>query len=204
MEHRSERGGLRLEQSELDRHHNDAEVLSTERESVFDNPLNAIFVVDRWQVKEMYLTPQKVKALWEKTQEHKTLFTDFTRDDPSTFVYHITNPDTYWLEIFEGKMLVGLICVMNFKFIDAEVHIMFFDRKPAEKVEVYRSVMAYLFENFPLQRITVVIPAIYFATIRLAERLGFRKEGTKRKAVLIGGNWIDQYIYGILRTELWA
>jgi hypothetical protein len=98
---------------------------------------------------------------------------------------------------------VGLITLEGMQqVVDAEAHLVFFDRDLASKVELCRDTMRWLFETFPLKRISVSIPAIYYATIRLVSQLGFTMEGRKRQAVLIGGKWIDVKMFGILREEI--
>lgn len=38
-------------------------------------------------------------------------------------------------------------------------------------------------------------------SIKLEERLGFRKEAHFKKSLLIKGKWVDDIIYAILKTE---
>ena len=98
--------------------------------------------------------------------------------------------------------MVGIVWFGDMdQVVDCTAHMVFFDRQPAEKLELCRTLMQWMFDQFPLHRITVTPPAIYHATIRLLEKLGFTKEGCKREAVLLGGKWNDQLIFGITRKE---
>lgn len=163
----------------------------------------SIIETDRWSVKPMQLSIEKLERLWEILQRHKTLFSDFTRGDKNVWIGLVTRTDTYWLEVYDIKTddLVGIIYFENIMSVDIEAHMVYFDRKPAEKIEVGKAIIRHMFANFPIQRITVVIPVIYNATGRMLDKLGFKREGKKRASVLLGGHWVDQYMYGILRGE---
>jgi len=165
--------------------------------------MEPLLVVDRWTIYELELTREKITALWNLLQKYRTLFSDITYQDAGNFVQAVTANDSLWFEVREHDAIVGIIWFGDIhQVVDCTVHVVFFDRKPAEKIEVCRAVMRWMFKNFPIHRITVTPPTIYLATVRLLERLGFTREGTKREAVLMGGQWNDQAIYGITRTEV--
>lgn len=170
--------------------------------NVLESHSEILLNVERWNVREMVLTRPKLVALWAMMERHKTLFSDLTKGDFDNWVRYLASPDSYWLEVYEGNQLVGII---NFtdthQCVDMLAHMVFFDRQPREKLEVCRQVMLWMFKHFHINRITIMPPVIYYATIRLVEALGFKEEGCKRGAVLIGGKWIDQKIYGMLREE---
>lgn len=162
-----------------------------------------VLVYEQWTVRHMVLTWDKVKWLWDTLQAYKTLFSDFVRGDYGNFFNLLTSRDTLWFEVWEGEEVVGLFWLSDLHLLtDANVHTMFFDRKPAEKTELTRRMLWWFFKNFPVNRVTAQPPGIYHATIRLMERLGFKHEGTKRGAILIGNKWNDQVIYGITRSEV--
>jgi len=156
-----------------------------------------------WEAREMRLTWDKVSALWDMLCRHKTLFSDLTRGDVGNYVRLLIQPHTYWLEICDENDLVGIIYFDSFdEVVDIRGHMVFFDRKPAEKVELCRLVVQYMFENFAINRITVPVPALYHATARLMKKLGLTHEGTMRDKMLIGGRWHDVLIFGITRREV--
>ncbi len=158
--------------------------------------------LDQWEVKDMELNPYKVERLWHTLQRHKTLFSDITSGDASNFILAIMSQNTMWFEVRERGILVGLIWFSDLhQVVDITAHMAFFDRRSFEKLNVCRQVVKWMFANMAIHRITVTPPAIYHATIKLLKRLGFVHEGTKREAVLIGGRWHDQLIFGITRSE---
>ena len=162
-----------------------------------------IVQVDKWTIHEMELSKEKVSALWEILQRYKTIFSDITKMDPGNFVQAITSPESMWFEVREHDILIGIIWFGDMhQVVDCTAQMVFFDRRPAEKLEVCRAMMKWMFRSFPIHRITVTPPAIYHAVIRLLEKLGFKREGCKREAVLMGGKWNDQLIYGLTRTEV--
>lgn len=179
--------------------------LHSELESTRDKDgILLIAEYSKWRVRELQLTPEKLAYIWEQMQLHKALFSDMTRDDKINFRNIITSKDTFWMEVLDDQdNLIGLIYLMNMQWvIDAEAHIVFFDRQPAEKALLCRQVIQWLFENFPFHRLSATIPSIYFATIRLAKKIGFKDEGIKRESQLIGNKWVHEEMLGILRAEV--
>jgi len=166
--------------------------------------MTKILQVGMWEVREMVLTKEKVERIWKLLQDYRTLFSDLTRGDYNAWVQYITDPNTYWLEIYGEKDLVGVVYFEQLNaMIDFEGHMMFFDRRPAEKKEVLRELLKFMFARFDLlNRITLNVPKMYYATRRLALAMSFVEEGTKREAVMIGGKWCDLISYGILRRQV--
>ena len=174
------------------------EMQRVERNAVPDRVLE----VGRYNVRMMTLTPAKVVELWRKLSRFRTLFSDLTRGDFGSFFAYVVSGDTFWLEIYDGNFLVGLVVLEGMgQLIDAEAHVLFMDRDLTNKVPVCKAIIRWLFATFPLQRLTVQIPTIYMAVVRLVNDLGFRREGRKRRAVLISGKWVDVFILGLTRSE---
>lgn len=151
----------------------------------------------------MTMTWPKLLLLWGQLKRFRTLFSDLTRGDLENFIRYVSNRSTFWLEIWKDKELVGIVTLEDMHLVvDAEAHVLFMDRDLAEKVPVCRAIISWLFTTFPLKRLTVQVPSMYYATIRLVRNLGFKSEGKKRQAVLIGGKWLDVYVLGLLREEV--
>jgi len=68
--------------------------------------------------------------------------------------------------------------------------------------EAVRLLVRYLFENKPVNRIRLVIHPDNAASRRLAEKCGFRHEGTARGAWYHQGTHRDVEIYAILHTDV--
>lgn len=165
----------------------------------------ALVSSDKWEVHSLTLSLEKIKLLWGVIQRHRTLFSDFTRGNFENFLRAIMSANTMWFEVRERGVIVGLIWLTDMELItDATIHMAFFDRRPLEKVLLCKLLLYWAFDNLPIERLTVTPPRIYKHTIRLCERIGFKLEGCKRNALLMGGQWHDQYFYGILRREVEA
>lgn len=155
-----------------------------------------------YTVREMRLTWHKLGLLWEKISSYRTLFSDLTRGNFNNFLRFITEGDSVWLEVREGDILIGIVCLEKMQqVVDCEAHLIFFDRDLAGKDELCKKITLWVFANFPLNRVTVTVPRMYFATRRLVKAIGFTEEGCKRAAVLIRNRWDDVYIFGITREE---
>lgn len=161
-----------------------------------------ILTYDKWTVHEMRLTWHKMGLLWEKISSYRTLFSDITRGDFKNFAMFLTEGASVWLEVRQGDTLVGIVCLTNMQqVIDCEAHIIFFDRDLSGKDGLCKAITRWVFATFPLNRVTVTVPRMYYATIRLVKAIGFVEEGRKRAAVLIRNRWDDVIILGITREE---
>lgn len=159
-----------------------------------------MLVFDRWELRPMSMDIRHLAELWIKLQAYPTLFSDATKGDIQTWISLLQDENFVWYEVFEKDVAVGLIYV-QLQAEDADLHIVFYDRKPAEKRELVRYFCRFLFDSIPdLVRISCVVPAIYHGTCRLASAIG-KWEGTKRQGVSIGGKRIDVHLYGLLREE---
>lgn len=158
---------------------------------------------DRWVVREMVFTADRIRWLWEEMSKYRSLFSDLTRGDVANFHALIAQTGSFWLEVCEEEKTVGIIYLTGMEqMIDADVHLLFFDQKPAEKAELCRKVAGWLFDHFHFHRLTATIPVIYYATVRLAQKIGFKEEGRKRESQLMGHKWVDEVILGLLYKEV--
>lgn len=157
-----------------------------------------------WKVRHLTLTVERAQELWEQLSSYRTLFSDLTRGDRKNFDIVLLSEDSFWMEVVdESEKLVGVMYLTNTQqLIDADVHIVFFDRKPAEKARLCQLTMEWLFREFPYRRLSATIPQIYYAILRLARHVGFKDEGLKRDSLLIGNKWVNEVMLGILRSEV--
>lgn len=64
-----------------------------------------------------------------------------------------------------------------------------------------RELVQRLFERGGLRRLVATVSVDNAPSVRLLERLGFRREGTLREAYVIDARLVDQHVYGLLRRE---
>ena len=67
--------------------------------------------------------------------------------------------------------------------------------------EAMRAVMALLFEQLAHHRLTAVVDTRNTGAIKLLEGLGFRREAHYRQNIFFKGEWGDEYLYALLRSE---
>ena len=156
----------------------------------------------------MSMTWPKLHLLWEQLKEFKTLFSDLTKGDLDNFLRYVAHPTTMWLEIWEEMRpreqpeFIGLFMCENLhQIVDIDAHVLFFDRDVSGRTSVCKAIAAWLFDTLPIQRITVQPSQLAHAAIRLVRNIGFKQEGKKREALLLGGRWVDVYIFGLTRQE---
>lgn len=161
----------------------------------------------KFTVKHMSMTWPKLRLMWEQLQQFRTLFSDLTKGDLDNFLRYVGQETTLWLEIWEEKQaknpeLIGLFMCENLHHIvDIDAHVLFFDRDVSGRTSVCKAIASWLFATLPIQRITVQPSQLAYAAIRLVRNMGFKQEGKKRQALLLGGKWVDVYIFGLTRQE---
>lgn len=169
--------------------------------SVLTPPL---MVVGGFEVRNFIATPAKIVSLWQELEKYPSLFSDWSKGDFSVFSNIILAPDSIWLEIGDVGLLYATDIVEG---VSASVHAIFFDRSVADKVDVCRELIKWLFAETSVHRLSADVPIDYYATKRLLTKLGFRYEGTRRESVLRRGKWVDIVLYGLTLDEgkkIWA
>lgn len=164
----------------------------------------SLLVHDRWTVQILKLRNEQAYAVWLMLQQHPSLFTDDTSREFTDWLRVLDKPEMVWLGVYERNVLVGLI-YLDFSpgQGNVEVHLMFFDRKPAEKAEMIRALIPIALEAFPkIKRLFTTVPTIYRHTWKLAKRIGMHWVGTEHSAVSIAGQRRDVYTFELLREEV--
>lgn len=169
-----------------------------------DNLLDdSVVTVDEWKVYELRLTKEKTQWLWAQIKRFPTLFADNTVDDEENLWRLVSSQNSYWLEVKHEGATQGVLYANSIQpGVDAEVHVIFFDRKVKDKVEICKAVVKHLIKLFHLHRISTNIPRIYFSTVALAKGVGFVKEGVRLEVYPIGGRWVDEIVMGLLASKV--
>lgn len=154
----------------------------------------------RWEL--LKLSPGKLEWLWEKVKAFPQVFDDYSKDDFNDFAGKFLVRSNVFVDIGPG---LGLAAGFGVRVgLDAVVHLVMFDRRLRGREWLFKEIMGYFFRVLKLRRMTMIVPAGVKTrtTVRLAERIGFKLEGTMRQAMLIDGKYMDNVVYGILREEL--
>lgn len=64
-----------------------------------------------------------------------------------------------------------------------------------------RQALRWMFEALQLNRVTLRIPMNNTRSIKLAEMLGFQREGVERQSCCRGGSYEDIVVYGLLKQD---
>jgi len=67
-----------------------------------------------------------------------------------------------------------------------------------------RAVLDHLFRVQGLHRVSAECDARNLASVRLLERIGFRREGLLRQHTWIKGEWTDDLLYGLLEVDFFG
>ncbi len=85
-------------------------------------------------------------------------------------------------------------CFMSYKLDAAEVN-------KGYVTEACEKVLNFVFEIAGLHRVEINMVTGNYASIRVAEKLGFAKEGMSPKFLEINGEWMDHYRYAKINEE---
>ncbi len=114
-------------------------------------------------------------------------------------------PDT-WLQLaicLKNGMLIGDIGV---HFIDADQIEIGYTLSPDQQgngyaTEAVKEFIRFAFSDWNKHRITASVDPKNWKSIRLLERLGFRKEAHFLLSIRINDNWVDDCVYALLKEE---
>lgn len=74
-------------------------------------------------------------------------------------------------------------------------------QKQGYATEAVRALLAYLFGELKLHRVTAICDAENLASARLLERVGMRREGTYVENIWFKGAWGSEFLYAMLARE---
>ena len=107
--------------------------------------------------------------------------------------------------LFDREILCGSVRLKNIDQDDRNAEIGYFLGSQFEgrgiMTSAVHAVLTYCFSSLNLNRIALRCAAGNAPSIRLAERLGFVREGVLRKEQCLNGVFVDHYVYGLLRAD---
>jgi RimJ/RimL family protein N-acetyltransferase len=117
-------------------------------------------------------------------------------------------PDTWFQLVIIEKATQQIIGDLGIHFLNPEneqVEIGFTLRKEKQgkgfAAEALHEVISYLFKDLKKHRITASIDPANHSSIRLVEKLGFRKEAHFIESIYINGQWVDDMVFALLEKE---
>lgn len=107
--------------------------------------------------------------------------------------------------IWAGEQCIGSVGFHTINWVDRKVELGYWlDRERQGKglmTSACRAMIAHAFMEWKLNRVEIRCATGNRASNRVAERLGFRLEGTLRSAQLLYGTYHDMNLYGLLAGE---
>lgn len=146
------------------------------------------------------MTGDEMKALWMKVSTQDYAFDDDSRGSVQSFVLNLVAPASHHFLLNES----GYAIVRNvYPGSDANIHLILWDRSFPFKsvIEAGRQVLEWLYLEQKINRVTGYIPKFNPLAERFAKIMGFKYEGTMRKAIKFKGEFQDVDIYGLLAKE---
>jgi RimJ/RimL family protein N-acetyltransferase len=104
-----------------------------------------------------------------------------------------------------ASSLLGLVCVRLVAAADETVELGYRLHGSVQRRglmhEACTALLDWLFGAVGVRRVTAMCVTANEPSWRLMEKLGMRREGLLREYRQLGGQWRDEYVYGLLRRE---
>lgn len=156
-----------------------------------------------YEVLPFLLTPERVRFLYSVYQKYDILLSDPFKKDVDAFMDYIMSPGTVLFEIILDDVPVGITYADTIvPKHNANVHYIFWDLRTKGRQRLLLSILRNFMESLDLNRVTMAVPVFAFAALNRLKHMGAWLEGRRRAAVLRNGEWEDQLVFSILRSEL--
>lgn len=110
--------------------------------------------------------------------------------------------------LFADDALCGAIRLNNIEKENRKVSVAYYIGSAYQgkgiATSAVRSVLGYCFATLGINRVELRCVTTNVPSIRVAERLGFAREGMLRQAEMLDGSFADHYVYGLLREDFMA
>lgn len=135
-----------------------------------------------------------------------------TREDAVQFIAKCSpsfnKPETWFQVIIiekEAQEIIGDIGIHFFGSENKQVELGCTLNKSFQNqgfaTEALKGVVSYLFTTLKKHRIIISIDPQNISSIRLVERIGFRKEAHFIESLWINGQWVDDIIYALIEKD---
>lgn len=140
------------------------------------------------------ITPENLECLYNDPLVQRL------RDDlrPMTPIDH---PLLTYISVFKGDEFLGAYILIRFSVYECEVHSLLRKSSTKYSKEISEIFLYFVFNNFPVLRITGWIREDLIMAINHCKKYGFRVEGRKRHATLVGGIPKDIVLVGLTRKD---
>jgi len=151
---------------------------------------------------------ENLRKLWEQSKEHRILFSDDVNGDFHKFCSIFMSQDRSSGNLYSNGLIwvvddfVGILFMSQIRGDEALLHFSFFDGRL--RYDISRRMIDYIFSEYRFNRLNAeIVPFASKRVFSFIERLGFKREGKKRKALLYKDERFDLILYGLLREEFY-
>ena len=110
------------------------------------------------------------------------------------------------IRLMETEKFIGLIALKlgkpNYKIAEVWYKVQPFYWRKGYTTEALSALLKFGFKELQLHRIEAGCAVENIASIKVLEKVGMTREGSKRKVLPIRGQWVDNYQYAILDTDI--
>lgn len=156
-------------------------------------------------VREVQLTPEKMRLYWEKLSQFPVLFNRYIAnvdDFITTFVSQDSAGNLKANGLIWEVDDVGILWITDiYPAYQALMHFTFWDRRLYGREPLVREMFKYTFKEFGFHRLVAEVPVYTWKVNHFAKKVGLTGEGRLREAVMYKGQWFDVILYSILRRE---
>jgi RimJ/RimL family protein N-acetyltransferase len=159
----------------------------------------------------MQLDQTNLLMFWEKSKKYPTIFGKEACQDFKEFLSLFVGEDKnglvskglLWRIDGPNEPMVGVFYMTDIQpGNDALVHFTFFDGRIKGRDVLAKQMLKYVVSKYGFHRLTAQCPMFVVpAALHFIERIGFKKEGRKRKSSFFNGEWFDTIHFGILAEE---
>lgn len=153
----------------------------------------------------MEFTPENLSKLWEKSKQHRILFSDDVNGDFHKFCTIFLSQDVHGNINSNGLLwvvddFVGVLFMSDIRTREASLHFSFFDGRL--RYDISREMIRYIFDNYYFDRLNAeIVPFASKRVFGFIEELGFVREGRKRKGLVYKNEKFDLLLYGLLKED---
>lgn len=105
----------------------------------------------------------------------------------------------------EEDLILGLVSLTNIDYtnLSCVFHIMIGENNQNKGAGTFavREMLKHAFFNMNMHRVELTVLETNDRAVHLYEKCGFTKEGTKRRSTYKNGDYVNMYLYSILREE---
>jgi RimJ/RimL family protein N-acetyltransferase len=160
------------------------------------------------QVRQLTLDLDTLQHFWLKAKEFPTLFAQEVNDDFGQFC------EIFITKLPNGKYVakgllwliddwVGVLYLTDIYPDEATVHYTFFDRRQKGRLNLVKAMIYYVFKKYQFNRLNASLPLFVKPySFEFVNKLGFKSEGRKRQSVMHKGQFFDEALFGLLKSEV--